>query len=252
MLKIKNILISQPVPADLEKSPYGEIIRKHGVGLEFVKFFKIEGVTVREFRDEKVYINQYTAIIFNSKHAVDHFFNIAKDVRVEIPETMKYFCMSESVAFYLQKYVQFRKRKIFFSDQDASQLMDLIRKHKNERFLLPCSDNHSKELPDLLDAAKINYSEAILYRTMPVEMKEIVDIAKYDMLVFFSPQGINSLFHNWPDFEQGNLAIGTFGSTTTQAATAAGLKVNLSAPSPETPSMTMAIDNYLSKCLKKA
>lgn len=251
MLKIKNILVSQPVPADLEKSPYGEIIRKHGVNIDFIKFFKIEGVTVREFRDEKVYINEHTAIIFNSKHAVDHFFNIAKDVRVDIPETMKYFCMSESVAFYLQKYVQFRKRKIFFSDQDASQLMDLIRKHKNERFLLPCSDNHSKELPDLLDASKINYSEAILYRTLPVEMREIIDIDKYDMLVFFSPQGINSLFHNWPDFKQGNIAIGTFGSTTTQAATDTGLKVNLSAPSPATPSMIMAIDNYLSKCTKK-
>jgi len=251
VLKIKNILVSQPVPADLEKSPYGEIIRKHGVNIDFIKFFKIEGVTVREFRDEKVYINEHTAIIFNSKHAVDHFFNIAKDVRVDIPETMKYFCMSESVAFYLQKYVQFRKRKIFFSDQDASQLMDLIRKHKNERFLLPCSDNHSKELPDLLDASKINYSEAILYRTLPVEMREIIDIDKYDMLVFFSPQGINSLFHNWPDFKQGNIAIGTFGSTTTQAATDTGLKVNLSAPSPATPSMIMAIDNYLSKCTKK-
>ena len=145
MSKIKNILVSQPVPADLEKSPYGDIIRKHGVHIEFIKFFKIEGVSVREFRDEKVYINEHTAIIFNSKHAVDHFFSIAKDVRVDIPETMKYFCMSESVAFYLQKYVQFRKRKIFFSENDVSQLMDLIKKHKSERFLLPCSDNHSKD-----------------------------------------------------------------------------------------------------------
>ncbi len=251
MSKIKNILVSQPVPADLEKSPYGEIIKKHLVNIEFIKFFKIEGVTVREFRDKKVYINEHTAIIFNSKHAVDHFFSIAKDVRIEIPETMKYFCMTESVAFYLQKYVQFRKRKIFFSENDASQLMDLIRKHKTERFLLPCSDNHSKELPDLLEASKINFSEAILYRTVPVEMKEIVDITKFDLLIFFSPQGIRSLFHNWPDFHQGQIAIGTFGTTTTLAATEAGLKVNIMAPSPATPSMTMAIDAYLSKCQKK-
>jgi len=250
--KIKNILVSQPVPADLEKSPYGDIIKKHGVNIEFIKFFKIESVTVREFRDEKVYINEHTAIIFNSKHAVDHFFSIAKDVRVEIPETMKYFCMSESVAFYLQKYVQFRKRKIFFSENDVSQLVDLIKKHKTERFLLPCSDNHSKELPELLDAAKINYSEAILYRTVPVEMSELVDISKFDMIVFFSPQGIRSLFHNWPDYKQEETVIGTFGSTTTQAATSAGLKVNLSAPSPVTPSMTMAIDAFLSKCQKKS
>ncbi len=252
MSKVKNILVSQPVPADLEKSPYGDLIKKYGVNIEFVKFFKIESVSVREFRDEKVYINEHTAIIFNSKHAVDHFFGIAKDVRVEIPETMKYFCISESVAFYLQKYVQFRKRKIFFSENDLSQLMDLIKKHKTERFLLPCSDNHSKELPDLLDAAKINYSEAVLYRTVPAEMKTLVDINKFDMLVFFSPQGIRSLFHNWPDFKQGEIAIGTFGTTTSQAATEAGLKVNLSAPNPTTPSMTMAIDAYLSKCQKKA
>jgi uroporphyrinogen-III synthase len=130
--------------------------------------------------------------------------------------------------------------------------MDLIKKHKTERFLLPCSDNHSKELPDLLDAAKINYSEAVLYRTVPAEMKTLVDINKFDMLVFFSPQGIRSLFHNWPDFKQGEIAIGTFGTTTSQAATEAGLKVNLSAPNPTTPSMTMAIDAYLSKCQKKA
>ena len=252
MSKVKNILVSQPVPADLEKSPYGDLIKKYGVNIEFIKFFKIESVSVREFRDEKVYINEHTAIIFNSKHAVDHFFGIAKDVRVEIPETMKYFCISESVAFYLQKYVQFRKRKIFFSENDLSQLMDLIKKHKTERFLLPCSDNHSKELPDLLDAAKINYSEAVLYRTVPAEMKTLVDISKFDMLVFFSPQGIRSLFHNWPDFKQGEIAIGTFGTTTSQAASEAGLKVNLSAPNPTTPSMTMAIDAYLSKCQKKA
>jgi uroporphyrinogen-III synthase len=250
--KIKNILVSQPVPADLEKSPYGDLIKKHGLNIEFIKFFKIESVTVREFRDEKVYINEHTAIIFNSKHAVDHFFSIAKDVRIEIPESMKYFCMSESVAFYLQKYVQFRKRKIFFSENDLSQLMDLIKKHKTERFLLPCSENHSKELPVMLDAAKINYSEAVLYRTVPAEMKELVDITKFDMLVFFSPQGIHSLFHNWPGFKQGETAIGTFGSTTAQAATDAGLTVNVSAPSPATPSMTMAIDAYLSKCQKRS
>ena len=249
--KIKNILVSQPVPADLEKSPYGDIIRKHGVRIDFIKFFKIEGVTVREFRDEKVYINEHTAIIFNSKHAVDHFFSIAKDVRVEIPETMKYFCMSESVAFYLQKYVQFRKRKIFFSENDVSQLLDLIKKHKTEKFLLPCSENHSKELPDLLEAAKISFNEAILYRTVPVEMKEVIDINTFDMLVFFSPQGIRSLFHNWPDFKQGEIVIGTFGTTTTNAATEAGIKVNFSAPSPVTPSMTTAIDAYLSKCNKR-
>ena len=244
--------MSQPVPPDLEKSPYGEIIKKHGVNIEFVKFFKIEGVSVREFRDEKVYIIEHTAVIFNSKHAVDHFFNIAKDVRIDIPETMKYFCMSENIAFYLQKYVQFRKRKIFFSENDISQLMDLIKKHKTERFLLPCSENRSKEIPDLLDAAKINYSEAVLYRPVSVDMKDTVDITKFDMIILFSPQGIKSLFYNWPDFKQNEIVIGTFGTTTTKAGTDAGLKIDLSAPNPSTPSMTMAIDAYLSKCQKKS
>ena len=249
--KIKNILVSQPVPADLEKSPYGEIIKKHGVNIEFCKFFKIEGVTVREFRDEKVYIKEHSAIIFNSKNAVDHFFRIAKDVRVEVPETMKYFCITESVAFYLQKYVQFRKRKIFFSENDVAQLMDLIKKHRTDRFLLPGSDNRSKEIPELLDEAKIEFTEAIIYRTVPAEMKDLVDINKFDMLVFFSPQGIRSLFHNWPEFKQGPVVISTFGTTTSQAAKDAGLKVNILAPSPALPSMTMAIDAYLSKCAKK-
>lgn len=251
MTKIKNILVSQPVPADLEKSPYGEIIRKHGVNIDFVKFFKIERVTVREFRDEKVYINEFTAVIFNSKHAVDHFFSIAKEVRVDVPETMKYFCNSESIALYLQKYVQFRKRKIFFADQNLVQLVELMKKHKTERFLLPCSASHNMELPDLLNAAKLNYTESVLYNTLPVEMKELVDLTKYDMLVFFSPQGIKSLFHNWPEFVQGETIIGAFGTTTAQAVTEAGLKVNLMAPTATTPSMTMAIDNYLSKCQKK-
>jgi len=249
--KIKNILISQPVPADLEKSPYGEIIRKHGVQIDFIKFFKIESISVREFRDEKVYINEHTAIIFNSKHAVDHFFSIAKDVRVEIPDSMKYFCMSESIAFYLQKYVQFRKRKIFHAEQSLEQLLDLVKKHKTEKFLLPCSEARSKDLPEMLEAAKINFSEAIIYRTVPVEMKELVDITKYNMLVFFSPQGIASLFHNWPDYQQGETVLGTFGSTTNQAAIEAGLKIQIAAPSQAVPSMTTAIDNYLSKCSKK-
>lgn len=249
--KIKNILVSQPVPADLEKSPYGEIIKKYGVQIDFIKFFRIESISVREFRDEKVYIKDHSAIIFNSKHAVDHFFSIAKEVRVEIPETMKYFCMSESIAFYLQKYVQFRKRKIFHAEQSLDQLMDLIKKHKTENFLLPCSESRNQDLPNLLESAKIKYTEAIIYRTVPVEMKELIDIKKYDMLVFFSPQGVASLFHNWPGFVQADTVIGTFGTTTLNAAKEKNLNVQISAPSQVAPSMTTAIDQFLSKCSKK-
>ncbi len=250
MLKVKNILISQPVPTEIEKSPYGDIIKKHGVHLEFHKFFKIEGVTTREFRDEKIYINEYTAVVFNSKHAVDHFFRIAKEVRIDVPETMKYFCMSESIAFYLQKYVQFRKRKIFHA-QDINQLLDTVKKHKTENFLIPCSDSHNKELPNMFDSLKVAYREAVLYRTLPAEMNELIDINLFDMIVFFSPQGIRSLFHNWPNFTQGDKLIGAFGATTAQAATDAGLIVNIPAPSVTAPSMTMAIDQFLSKNNKK-
>lgn len=248
--KVKNILVSQPVPADLAKSPYGEIIKKYNVNIDFIKFFKIERVSVREFRDQKVYIDQYTAIIFNSKNAVDYFFTMAKDVRVEIPDTMKYFCLSESIAYYLQKYVQFRKRKIFSCDQNLQNLMDLIKKNKNEKFLYPCSENPNKEIPDLLEANKITYSIATLYRTVPEDMKAAVDISKYDMLVFFSPQGIKSLFYNWADFKQDKTIIGAFGTNTAQAAKEAGLEVNVFAPNEVTPSITTAIDNYLMKLPK--
>jgi len=250
-LKVKNILISQPVPVDLEKSPYADIIRKYNVSIEFHKFFKIEGVSAREFRDEKVYINEHTAVIFNSKHAVDHFFRIAKEVRIDVPETMKYFCMSESVAFYLQKYVQFRKRKIFHADQDLSQMIDLLKKHKTEKYLIPCSNTYNPELTTLLDAAKLDYKTAVLYRTLPDEMRETVDLSRFDMLVFFSPQGIKSLFYNWPEFVQGEMVIGAFGTTTSQAVTEAGLVVNIPAPSATAPSMAMAIDQFFAKNYKK-
>jgi uroporphyrinogen-III synthase len=249
-LKIKNILISQPVPTEIEKSPYGDIIKKHGVHIQFCKFFKIEGVTTREFRDERIYINEFTAIVFNSKHAVDQFFRIAKEVRVDVPETMKYFCMSESIAFYLQKYVQFRKRKIFHAN-DINQMLDAVKKHKTENFLIPCSDSHNKELPNIFDSIKVQYREAVMYRTLPAEMKELIDINSFDMIVFFSPQGIRSLYYNWPDFKQGEKQIGAFGATTAQTAIEAGLVVNIPAPSASAPSMAMAIDQFLTKNNRK-
>ncbi len=249
-MKVKNILLSQPVPAEIEKSPYGDIIKKYGVHIEFHKFFKIEGVTTREFRDERIYINEYTAVVFNSKHAVDHFFRLAKEVRVDVPETMKYFCMSESIAFYLQKYVQYRKRKIFHAP-DLSQMLDTVKKHKTESFLIPCSDSHNKDLPNMFEAVKVQYREAVMYRTLPAEMKELFDINAFDMIVFFSPQGIRSLFYNWPEFKQEERLIGAFGGTTAQAAIEAGLVVNVPAPTAVAPSMAMAIEQFLAKNNKK-
>ena len=249
-MKIKNLLVSQPEPLELEKSPYGDLIRKYTLNIDFHKFFKVEGVSAREFRNDKIYLNEYTSVIFNSKNAVDNFFRIAKEVRADIPESMKYFCVSESIAYYLQKYVQFRKRKIFHGDQNLAQLMEIVKKHKTEKFLLPCSDVHNKELPTLLEAAKIEYREATLYRTVSNDLSNL-NLDKYDMLVFFSPQGIKSLFINFPGFNQGAKLIGAFGPTTAAAATEAGLIVNIVAPTNIAPSMTMAIDQYLAKCNKK-
>jgi uroporphyrinogen-III synthase len=249
-LKVKNILVSQPEPVELEKSPYGDLIRKHSVNIDFHKFFRVEGVSSREFRNDKVYLNEFTSVIFNSKNAVDNFFRIAKEVRVEVPESMKYFCISESIAYYLQKYVQFRKRKIFHGDQNLTQLMEVIKKHKTEKFLLPCSDLHNKDLPNLLEASKIEYREAILYRTVSDDLSSL-NIDKYDLLVFFSPQGIRSLFNNFPTFLQGTKLIGAFGPSTATAASEAGLKVEILAPTNTAPSMTMAIDQYLAKNNRK-
>jgi uroporphyrinogen-III synthase len=249
-LKVKNILVSQPEPLEMDKSPYGDLIRKYSVNIDFHKFFKVEGVSSREFRNDKVYLNEFTAVIFNSKNAVDNFFRIAKEVRVDVPESMKYFCISESIAYYLQKYVQFRKRKIFHGDQNLVQLMEVIKKHRTEKFLLPCSDVHNKELPNLLEAAKIEYKEAILYRTVSDDLSS-VNIEKYDLVVFFSPQGIKSLFNNFPDFLQGTKLIAAFGPSTANAASEAGLAVEIIAPTNTAPSMTMAIDQYLAKNNKK-
>ncbi|MCD4790249.1 MAG: uroporphyrinogen-III synthase [Bacteroidales bacterium] len=249
-MKIKNILISQPQPSDFEKSPYGELAQKHKVEIDFQKFIKIEGVSSSEFRKDKVYIQDYTAIIFTSRNAVDHFFRIAKEMRVEIPDTMKYFCISEAAAFYLQKYVQYRKRKIFHGKQNFDDLLVIIKKHKNDKFLLPCSDIHKLSLIKLLDANEINYTKAVIYKTLASDLSGI-DVEGYDLLVFFSPAGVKSLFKNFPNFTQNHTLIGAFGPTTTKAVKEAGLKLDIVAPTKTALSMTVAIDQYLNKANKK-
>lgn len=243
-------MISQPKPAEPDKSPYAEIARKYNLVVDFHKFFRIEGLSSIDFRKEnKVRLADHNAVIFTSKHGVDNFFRLAIELRVEISETMKYFCASESTAYYLQKYIQYRKRKIFFSGQDTSDLVDIIRKHKADSYLLPCNEDHNNELSDLLDAQKINYTKAIMYRTVSEDMK-FLDIDKYDMLVFFSPSGIKSLIHNFPNFKQEERIIGVFGNTTAQAAREAGFKTNIEAPSPKAPSMGKAIEQHLAGCSK--
>ena len=249
-MKVKNILVSQPPPADIQKSPYNRLIDKFKINVDYFKFIKIDGIPSKEFRQTRVNILDYSAVIFTSRQAVDHFFRIAKEVRANIPEDMKYFCISESTAYYLQNYVQYRKRKIFHGKQSFADLMEVIKKHKDNKFLFPCSEIHKQDIPNALTKEGIEFEKAIIYRTLACDLSKI-DIATYDMLVFFSPSGIKSLYKNFPDFEQGEKAIATFGKTTAEAAKKAGLKINVNAPTPKAPSMSMAIEQFVKDSNKR-
>lgn len=249
-MKIKNILVSQPKPADLEKSPYGELAKNFNLNIDFNKFIKIEGVDSKEFRQHRIHLLDFTAIIFTSRNAVDHFFRLSKDLRVEIPDTMKYFCISESTAFYLQKYVQYRKRKIFHGKQSFEQLLELIKKHKEEKYLLPCSDIHKASMTRMLDENSVDYQKAVFYKTLASDLSHL-SIGEYDMLIFFSPSGVKSLIKNFPKFEQNSTLIAAFGPTTAKAIDEAGLELNISAPTKTAPSMTMAIEQYIQKMNKR-
>jgi uroporphyrinogen-III synthase len=250
-LKVKTILVSQPKPLDIDKSPYGDIIKKYNVAIEFRKFFKIEGVEARDLRKERLQILDHSAIILTSRTSVDHLFRLAKEMRVEMPDTMKYFCITEATALYLQKYVTYRKRKIFHGQQTFPQLLELILKHKDEKFLFPCS-NEPDDLPiSLLSDHKINFRQVVIYTTSPNMLREDIDIRKFDLVVFYSPVGIRSLFTNWPGYVQGEQYIGAFGANTAIAARDAGLELIVEAPSCTAPSMIMAIEQFLHKNNKK-
>jgi uroporphyrinogen-III synthase len=247
-LKIKKILVSQPQPTT-GKSPYFDIAEKYGVKIDFRPFIKVESLSAKEFRQQKVSILDHTAVIFTSRHAIDHFFTLCTELRVTIPETMKYFCTSEQVALYIQKYVQYRKRKVFFGATGKfADLLPSIVKHGSEKYLIPQSDVHTSEIKDALDAKKIQHTEAVMYRTVSNDFtQEEVDTFDYDMLVFFSPSGVDSLKKNFPNFEQGEIAIATFGPTTAKAAKEAGLRIDIEAPTEKYPSMTGAILHYLNE-----
>ncbi|MFN3917142.1 MAG: uroporphyrinogen-III synthase [Flavobacteriales bacterium] len=242
-MAIKTILVSQPKP-ETEKSPYFDLATKYNVKVDFRPFIKVEGIDVQEFRSSRVHLNEYTAVILNSKNAVDHYFRLAKETRFTVPESMKYFCLTEAIAYYLQKYVVFRKRKIFHGKQKIQDLMEVIKKNKDEKFVIPCSDIHKNDIPDVLDEVGIKYSKAIMFKTVSDTLSDLADV-KYDMLAFFSPQGIESLFENFPKFKQNETKIAAFGQSTIKAAEDAGLVVDIKAPLPECPSMTMAIERYL-------
>jgi len=241
--KLKTILITQQDPG-AEKNPYVDLAKKHKLKIDYRPFIHVEGLDSLDFRQQRIDILEHTAVIFTSRNAVDHYFRIAKEMRLSIPESMKYFCMSEAIAFYLQKYVQFRKRKIFYGHSTFQQLMDSIRKHKSDRYLLPCSDILKPSIPDTLEGEKIEFSKATMYKTVCSDLSDLADV-KYDMLVFFSPSDIESLFKNFPDFVQDKTRIAVFGQTTAKAVQDAKLRIDVMAPSPKAPSMSMAIEQYI-------
>ena len=242
---IKNILISQPAPADIAKSQYKTLIDKYGINLTFFKFFDVVGVTTREFRDSRIALLDYSAVIMTSKLAVDNYFRLAKELRVTIPEGMKYFCISDTIANYLQNYVQYRKRKIFYGKITFSDLVEVILKHKDETFLFPCAEDSSLDYFKLLEQSKIQFQKAVMYRS---EVKDLssINIKDFDMVAMFSPIGVKSFVHNFPEANNDNILIAAFGATTQAALKSAKLKTYIPAPTKEYPSLVMAIDKFLS------
>jgi uroporphyrinogen-III synthase len=241
--KVSSILVSQPKPKD-EKNPYSKLAQKYDIKIDFRPFIQIEPVTVKEFRKQKIDILNHTAVIFTSRNAVDHFFNLCRDLKIEIPSDMKYFCISEQTANYLQKYIVIRKRKIFTGSKTAQDLIEILKKHKNEKYVFPCSNIRKQDIPDFLKSNEFDYSEAIIYKTVASDLSDLADV-NYDVIAFFSPSGINSLLVNFPEFKQNKTRIAAFGPTTAQAVKDAGLTLDIQAPLKEAPSMTGALELYI-------
>ncbi|WP_088339721.1 uroporphyrinogen-III synthase [Robiginitalea sediminis] len=248
-MKVKTILVSQPEPK-MENSPYLRLIEKEKVKVDFRPFIHVEGVDAKTVRQQKIDLAKFTAIILTSRNSVDHFFRIAEEMRFKVPDTMKYFCQSEAVAYYLQKYVVYRKRKIYVGKRNFIDLAPLFKKYKDEEYLLPSSDVLKPQVPETLEKAGIRWTRGIFYKTVISDLSDLRDVY-YDILVFFSPSGIESLLKNFPDFEQNNTRIAVFGNSTVNAATEAGLRIDIQAPTPETPSMTMALQKYINQVNKK-
>ena len=242
-MKVKSILVSQPEPT-AENSPFFLLAAKQKVKVDFRPFIHVEQVPTRDFRKEKINPQTFKSVILTSKNAVDNYFRVMEDMRIPVSNDIKYFCISEAIAFYLQKYVVYRKRKIYFGKQKMVDLVPMLKKHKVDSFFFPTSDILKPEIPETLEKHKIGYTRAILYKTVQSDLSDLTDVL-YDMLVFFSPEGIKSLFKNFPDFEQNETRIAVFGNTTIKAAEEAGLVINIKAPTPECPSMTKAIEEYI-------
>jgi uroporphyrinogen-III synthase len=245
LLRVKNILVSQPEPKDAN-SPYIALKEKYNLNIHFRPFIQIEPVSLKEFRKQKIDILSHTAVIFTSRNAVDHFFNLCKESRIEMPADMKYFCISEQTANYLQKYITIRKRKIFTGSRTAGDLIEILKKHKDEKYIFPCSNIRKNDIPDFLKNNGFDFSEAVIYLTVASNLSDLADV-NYDIVAFFSPSGISSLFVNFPDFKQNNTRIAAFGPTTAKAVRDAGLILDIQAPLPNAPSMTGALELYIRK-----
>ena len=244
--KIKKILVSQPKPTN-DKSPYFEIAEKYQVEMSFRPFIKVEGIPIKEFRQQRIQILDFSAVIFTSRTAVDNFFAICEELRITVPESMKYFCNSESIALYLQKYIVYRKRKIFFSKTGKIDgLASSFTKHSKEKFLFPVSEQHKSDLTSFLDKKKLDYTKSVMYRTVSNDFEE-GETLDYDLLIFFSPLGVSSLMKNFPDFVDNHMAIGCFGKSTAETLKDLGITVDIEAPAPGVPSMTAALEQFLEK-----
>ncbi len=243
--KVKSILVSQPEPHN-GHSPYDNLKSKYDIKIDFRPFIQIEPVSLKEFRSQKIDILNHSAIIFTSRNAVDHLFDLASQMKVEMPADMKYFCISEQTSNYLQKYIVIRKRKIFTGSKTAMDLIEILKKHKNEKFLFPCSNIRKNDIPNFLNENEYDFSEAVIYRTIASDLSDLAEV-NYDIIAFFSPSGITSLFHNFPEFKQNNTRIAAFGPTTAKAVKDAGLILDIQAPHPSAPSMTGALEMYIRK-----
>jgi uroporphyrinogen-III synthase len=250
--QIQTILISQPKP-ETEKSPYFDLARKFNIKLDFFPFIRVEGVVAKEFRKQKIDILNYTAVIFTSRNSVDHFFRICEEMKIKVSQDCKYFCITEAVALYLQKFILYRKRKVFYgADGSTKGLLEVMNKHRdNEKFLFPSSDSQKKDIEEWLKSNKCEYATASLYKTVSNDVTQILSSTIYDMIVFFSPSGVKSLFESVPAFEQNGTCIGAFGPTTSAAVEDAGLRLDVKAPAPQAPSMVAALDQFLAQFVKK-
>jgi uroporphyrinogen-III synthase len=249
--RVRHILVSQPQPQENEKNPYLDLARKHNIQVTFRQFIKVVGLTAQEFRAQRIDILEHGAVILTSKMAVDHYFRICNEMRVTVPETMKYFCINEQTAYYLQKYIQYRKRKIFFGHGTILDLVDVIRKNKAEKFLLPSSDVHKEKIVDFLEEVKITFTKATFYKSVCADVSDLKTLDPYDILVFFTPVGIKALKQNFPNFKQGNTRIAAFGHSSAMTVLNLGYRLDIFAPNPQNPSMSGALDTYIKEANKR-